>query len=72
MEPKATLVPGRPGTLTLPREKPIIVTRDDGALQVYSPQAGPANCCGGQMLHTFVCRDGVTLCPTCDAKRSPR
>lgn len=67
----ATLVPGRPGSVTLPpaRHPPIIVVRDDGALMVHAPEPGPANCCDRRMVYVFVNRGGVTLCPTCDARR---
>lgn len=66
LEPVATLVPGRPGSLnpSQVRERPLVVVREDGALQIHAPEAGPANCCDRRMLHTFINRNGTTLCPT--------
>lgn len=49
----------------------MILMRDDGALNVHPPEPGPATCCDGRMVYIFVNRGGVTMCPSCDARRAP-
>lgn len=46
-----------------------IFDRDDGGLNVHPPAPGPARCCDGRMVYVFVCRNGISLCTSCDAKR---